>query len=704
MTDDGYYFWCPENQLIVETPSGSILIQSPAEQCDQVQYRLPVSSPSAEELVYASKMPIARDPLIAFKPFNHKSSSIPLVKRHVAQLIQKKLPCRSHPVFDRPPDSEGPLAAVLPPITQQTSELCRADPGFSLTDPKPDPKLLVDSSLNLREFSLAHFDCCPSCEAHGGAKARQLDHDPSIFSTAIFSHFHPTCYAQHLFRGLWYGYNPALLSPITPFSLSNYKSLYDPLHRHSLEKAWSKQLRVPLLFAPGDPSFVSPLTLATRFIDRWEAELNGGIPKARVCFDASRGINEHLAPWKFRYSDLPYIVSHVKRGDWIAQLDLRSWYLQLCVRKSFQKYLSLRCPLTGKLLRYRRLPFGLSTAPGFASLVSSEICKIIRAAGFKCFITSYIDDLTFIASSREEAQRALDYALRLLEQFGIGVAPEKIFQPSQCATVLGVIIDTLNGKLRARPEHIQWTLRVVKAILKRKRLTKRKLQSLAGMLNWVSPMCPGSRPFIRSLWDLVSSTKKTIRASPAMLADLRWWRSALNRLSRRSCQMPFLHWDERRKVVMFSDASGDVGCGIWIGNRFLRHRWSAEELTNSVPYKELWPIMKILELHGQELAGSILLTCTDSATNSFSINAGSSRAPGCLSLLKAISRLERVHQVDVIALWCPREFNTITDHLSKFSLHGADLLSSADSPLFLSPEDRSKLRGLARDTGPSEVM
>ena len=667
--------------MTYEQSDGSVLVQVPSQVPaldddfrkvdDLFVQQLPLS-PEDEALI--ESLPPIGDSFTAFKPFAHKNSSIPLVKRHLAQLLVKKLPSRSHPVFDRPPDTTAGAGALQPPpVTQDTNALARSDPGFSVSSPVPDPDLLLDSNLNRVNFALRHFDSCQECRCHGREAALNLPRDENSFCVSIFNHFHPECYAQHLFRGLFFGYQPALENDIAEFSVANYKSLFDPAQRASLEKAWGKQLKVNGLFGPGDERWVSPLTLATRFIDKWEAELTGTPVKGRVCFDASRGINANLAPWRFRYADFPYILKHVNKKDYIAQLDLRGWYLQLGVRRAFQKFLSLRCPLSGRLLKYRRLPFGLSTAPGYASLVTSELVKYLNAAGFKVFFTSYIDDVTIIGASKDEVAAALRYALEMLSQFGIDVAPEKICEPSQVATVLGIIIDTRTGCLRVRPEHLDWTLLVVKSVLKRRRLTKRKLQSLAGMLNWISPLLKGSRPYMRALWDLYKATKKSISAPKSLLSDLRWWRSALYRLKNRSCSMPWLDWATRPKVTMLSDASGDVGCGVWLGNQFFCHTWTQDQLPNSVPWKELYPIIRVLERFGPQLAGSILLTATDSATNSFSINKGSSRAIGCNALLKRLSALERRHDIDVIAIWCPREFNSVTDFLSKNGLPGIPL-------------------------------
>ena len=297
ISDDGYYFSCPENRLIVETPSGAVLIQAPPEQRDILQQKLHPLPLTPDEGEYARTLPVARDPLTAFRPFSSSSSSIPLIKRHVRQLLTKKLPSRSHPVFDRPPDIEGPLAD-LPPLTQDTDALARADPGFSLTEPVPHSDLLVETSLNLREFSLAHFEACEQCENHGGARARQLDPDPSTFSTNIFTCFDSSCYAQHLYRGLWFGYDPALASSITPFSYDNYQSIYDETHRQSLTAAWQKQLRVPCLFGAGDPNYVHLSHL--RPVSSTSGNRNSpGNPSRRASVpDASRGINGHLEPWR----------------------------------------------------------------------------------------------------------------------------------------------------------------------------------------------------------------------------------------------------------------------------------------------------------------------------------------------------------------------------------------------------------------------
>lgn len=537
--------------------------------------------------------------------------------------------------------------------------------------------------MNRKQWCLHHFRACPSCEAFGGARARKLsDRGEDDFCVEIFKCFHPNCYSQHLYRGLFFGYEPATSAPIPPFSHDNYASLYDPAFHRSLVKAWTKQLRVVNLFARGDSSYVSPLTLATRFIDHWEAQLTGKPVKARVCFDASRGINPCLKPWKFRYNDFPYILNHLQQGDWVAQVDLRNWYLQLSIRRAFQKYLSLRCPLTNELIRYCALPFGLSTAPGWASAISSELTRIVRACGVDCVI-EYLDDLHIIASSQKDAQLALIITLQVLNSLGVEVAPEKVTHPTQLPTILGHVVDTVNMTISVRQEHLEWALRCVRSVLKRKRISRRKAQSLAGMLNWIAPMLKGSRPYLRSAWDLFRSRARAFKVPDYFLQDMRWWRSAMLRLQRHHGATSWVDASKRPTTIMFSDASGDLGAGVWVGDFVYSHQWSDEQKLWSVPHKELFPIVVTAQNLGSQLKGKILVAATDSATNVFAINAGSSRSPECNKLLKRLSKLERQFDFDVVATWCPREFNFITDQLSKLIIIGAPLVhTNLVSPSF----------------------
>ncbi len=774
--NDGFQFICsPEEAILVEIPGGSVLVYAPEAVCDKLRNpSVGATDPSPDDMrCWSCSLPAPPRPeemeLPIYNGFKQVSppppdgaprlipisrfldqkrtpgpTSVPLLRRHLKQVLLKLLPSRRHPIFDMPPPqgaqniAQNRPAPPIPPLADDPNAMARADPGWNPEEPKPASHLICGSNLFRVPLTVEHFRCCSKCSPYAD-KAAHLAKTltPEQFGVQIFDCFHRHCYAQHLYRGVWFGYEPHCTHPITEFKWDNYPSLYEVEHKTALEKAWQKQLNVKGCFDDGDARYLTPLTLAFRFIDKWEAAISGKPAKARVCFDASRGINPNLSKWKFRYTDFPFILSKIHKGDFIASFDLRSWYLQLSIRKSFQKILSLRSPFSQKILRYARMPFGLSTAPAWASLISAELTKMLKARGIDCVI-AYLDDFFIIAPSAAEAQRGLDVAMEMLSEFNIKIAPEKIVTPTQSPTILGIIVDTTTCQLRVRKEHLDWALTMIRQVLKKRKLSLKKTQSMAGVLNWICPLLKGSRPFMRGIWDftklfsflnklektakkidpknypknalsenrtsdpnigkprpnqlvygrklnseilqkmvkLTSRRKsKFLQCPDAMLEDLRWWRSSLYRLQRNGGEMDFMPMQDRPTSVIFSDASGDKGCGVWYKKHLFSHRWDAKQLEWSVPHKELFPIWKTLQRFGHKLKNHLVLACTDSSTNVFALCAGSSTSLECNKLLKRISRLERLHKFDVIGLWLPREFNIVTDQISKFNLFANPLFT-----------------------------
>ena len=94
----------------------------------------------------------------------------------------------------------------------------------------------------------------------------------------------------------------------------------------------------------------------------------------------------------------------------------------------------------------------------------------------------------------------------------------------------------------------------------------------------------------------------------------------------------------------------------------------------SVPAKELFPIVRYAQRHPEELAGRLALFGTDSITNVFALNAGSSRGAESQKLLVELSELALQHDFEPAAVWLPREHNQLADDLSKFVRPAAPLL------------------------------
>mmetsp|Transcript_9642 Transcript_9642/g.18506 ORF Transcript_9642/g.18506 Transcript_9642/m.18506 type:complete len:213 (-) Transcript_9642:608-1246(-) len=122
-----------------------------------------------------------------------------------------------------------------------------------------------------------------------------------------------------------------------------------------------------------------------------------------------------------------------------------------------------------------------------------------------------------------------------------------------------------------------------------------------------------AREILRSLWDLFKTLRRhgkgRVWLSKLARDDLRWWLQALRR----------------------------------------QHRWTAEEKAwDSMPRKELFPVIEVARRLGPCLRGKVLLAATDSITNAYAINAGSSSSPEGTALLKELAELEREHDFETV--------------------------------------------------------
>jgi hypothetical protein len=282
-----------------------------------------------------------------------------------------------------------------------------------------------------------------------------------------------------------------------------------------------------------------------------------------------------------------------------------------------------------------------------------------------------------IFDSRAEAEAGLKIILQTLREFGIPVAQEKIQRPTQQAELLGIIVDTAAMKLRVKPEHMEYSSETIRRILRQGRMSKKLLKSLCGTLSWISPMVKGSRPYLRSMWDLQKGKRfhsGRIQLSAEARKDLKWWASAFQCLEDAEFEVAWMDLSTKRFVVIASDASGDQGWGVWVGEQLYSGMWTPTQLDWSVPHKELAPPVAAVEELGAAWRDRLIILATDSITNAYAINAGTSKSEAGVALLKRLAQAEREHGLDVVAVWLPREFNVVPDALSKGVIIGVNNL------------------------------
>ena len=98
--------------------------------------------------------------------------------------------------------------------------------------------------------------------------------------------------------------------------------------------------------------------------------------------------------------------------------------------------------------------------------------------------------------------------------------------PVQCITFLGIEIDSKSMTKRLPQDKLLSLKQELQAFTRRRRASKKQLQSPAGKLSWAAGVVYGGRVFIRRIIDAIchlraASHKRII--TPEMRLDIQWW-------------------------------------------------------------------------------------------------------------------------------------------------------------------------------------
>ena len=417
--------------------------------------------------------------------------------------------------------------------------------------------------------------------------------------------------------------------------------------------------------------------------------------KIRFCIDSSKTLNPHLAHWPFSYASVSDAIALLKRGWWMARIDLEKFFNQILLHISDWKYLGVNldelAKLIGELDHWRAqgidvseaidlvsayAQFGVASFPALANALMAATAAILRHAGIpNCFLT---DDVFVCGATEEACQQHLDKALSIIASLGWRYQPTKIIPPSQCMVFLGILIDTVKCRLSIPANKLEQYAASVQAVIDAEadnKLRYKDLESLVGKLNWVSEVTIAGRARVRRLsaclWMRKSSRRTYALAhlSTGAKADLQWWRDYLARPDVASRWVPFWTTNVPLHCSTFSDAAGDVGYSLVMDGTVYQGLWSDDAALKSSGYKELIPLLLAVQQLGPEAEGRVVIMTTDNLGNVFAINKGSCKSDASYELLCRIFEIAAQKKIYLVADWVPREHNIFQDAVSRYPWH-----------------------------------
>ena len=508
----------------------------------------------------------------------------------------------------------------------------------------------------------------------------------------------PNCYFIYIEFFLRTGFEPTDEPSAQQPTNSLYRTYVDLWreNQQSCEQAIAK-------WTSSDVSFISPVTSIApesccallpviKAKDLWRHKIADSTRpvKGRLCLDLkSSGDNTKIASWRFRYLIMQLIMTSLESTDWLTVLDIDQFYMRLPAgrrmraRQWFQDPESFsesdsrnkRQSIADKTWRQLlAVAFGWKVAPAYASTVSAELVRMLRACGVRVLGT-FIDDI--LIASNDEKQSYDDVALAKTIMAALSL-PANAKQKGPCSPetgvpFVGIHVRPADSSLSITAEYRQYVIERLAHVIKCKQVSHRTLESLAGSLTWLCEVMIRGRPRRASIFAALARTSHAsdIKIRGELAHQLHWW---LNELQSPRAQM-IRYWKlPPNRPLCFSDAAGEDGWAACVKGLHFVGRWPPymRQLSGSSPectlFMEALPIVVVHALLAPFLKEQLLCAAADNAGAAFSINSFNCRHPATRRLMQILVDGVSQHKSWVVAGHGRRHRNTHTDRMTH-SIH-----------------------------------
>jgi hypothetical protein len=297
-----------------------------------------------------------------------------------------------------------------------------------------------------------------------------------------------------------------------------------------------------------------------------------------------------------------------------------------------------------------------------------------------------MDDYLTGGATRETAEANLQGMCDLFGLVGHVIQHEKN-EIGQRLVFLGVLIDTVRMMVSFDPTQAKGMAAQLSLYLERiksgRDLDVGTIRHVAGSLNWYAEVVQSGRTHLRSWWMYLRYTSRlNFSLRVKLVADTEWWLRLLERWSLGEVggvEYPILNARELADTVegiwvIQSDASGPDGFGYFEGGlhsdeyRYVSRTWSDDIIFGSSHGEEMQSLLHFLR--NTTIQQKVLVWISDSLSAVWSVNKGRCHAETSTVILENILQLCDDSQLQLLALWVPREQNVYADYLS----HLASLL------------------------------
>ena len=207
----------------------------------------------------------------------------------------------------------------------------------------------------------------------------------------------------------------------------------------------------------------------------------------RICGDFRVTVNPVAKLDRYPVPKIEDLLATLQRGRIFTRLDLWNAYQQLPLEEDSQKYVVINT--TKGLFKYKRLPYGISSAPAIFQRVMEHLLQGIHG------VVVYIDDIVVSGRNEQEHLQALDEVLKRLSATGLRVKEKKCLFMVFSLSFLGHRIDAKG--LHPLEEKVE----AIKSAPTPRNVTE--LKSYLGLLTYYGKFLPHLATRLAPLYELL---------------------------------------------------------------------------------------------------------------------------------------------------------------------------------------------------------
>ena len=367
----------------------------------------------------------------------------------------------------------------------------------------------------------------------------------------------------------------------------------------------------------GDESCFSPLdTRPKKGTDEVRIILNLSHPfksgSVNASIDGEKYMGKDMNLWYPTPEDLARIIKRKGKKCKVFIRDLKKAYRQL-----FLDPLSI--PKVGYFFENEiwfdvTLSMGSKSSAYCCQKTSNCITYMFKQEGFEN--VNYLDDLGG-AEVEEKAEEAFTCLGNILRNCGIWESTSKCTPPSEIATFLGILYNTIAMTMEMTPEHLNKLKQLLNEWLDKEQATLREVQQILGKLSFACSTVRSGRVFVSKIINMLKGypTSGKRRLSSDFKRNIKWWHSYMQDFDEISL-FPSFDWGKLDEIM--STDSCLTGCGGWSSGDYFHSKFP-EWLTNlpeiSINELETMAVIVAVKIWSHKLANShTLLFCDNQAT------------------------------------------------------------------------------------------